>query len=1191
MLRPAAVKSTAGPVVQLALSDDAMRSLDALLTELVAAGLAAIHPAAGAGHHSAGTADHRVYQLSRSITALAGAMWARSTVGSGQMLSAGLTSASTSGSAAPAVSNTSTTSKATPAEQLAALLLLFACSWVLSGQCSSASASNSHMMMQVLHNTLLAVLAGAGYAWAAPPATLGLLGARPCLHTGRWVSWDEDLHTLGAADSAACSDIAGKQQQRNQPQGYHVCVAAGDEGEDDWGYGLCSAPDVSNTGARAAESLFLHTQQTCALQCVLYWAVEAGLSTVLLAAPGSGVRTTVRTLLLHTWADAPCSAAAATAAVQMQQAGEEQIQRAAGCRAVVGTKAGCAVLQVPAGLTASHAASMLCAYGLGQQSTAQGGASSHKCILFVPDALAASGSHAAWQHQLLKAAAGAAMLPLAGTSNAAGAVAGVGAQSCGWLLAPSTQLVLIAEPGCSTLGAHSSSTLLQLNTECFSAVRPPSKQQQQPAAQRNSSLSRMSPESAPPLADPSQVLAVLLKHWGVQLPYVPRVPRQLQLSGLHSIWLGLTAAITAMRGQGLLAQPVRFDMRHYQASLLQLVSLCQQVAEHSGSTARQQQQQAAGTTAGQTVPPTPCTPGFGLLLGQLGAPTPSSCSTPCGRMSLKSLCLFVVEVLSRVVADAAGTAEQQQGLQRLIVLLVVQHLSTLDQSDTDSSCDATPTMPVADAQLAASDSSTAGDSQQAPPHLLQQLAAVTSPCCDDGTAARQRQVAALWETLQHAPDVQLCDGVRQANLPAVLSGRYMAQLLAMAAFGRDLCMLEQPLHISIAQQELAQLLAQQRHHQALGSACTTSSSDSARSGMSCMPACALASAARLLSCSSWVAALHKLTWHLEASAAAARQPDATGPQADSSDSADQASSCAAQLPPLVPAAQSVVLLSGPSAACLFAVAATAAASTGCSVMKLGLGQLAAQEEGLLLGPAQRIAGHTDAGQPSHSGPTDTADTQQQQQDVVLLLDLTERRRELSNADTSVLQGWISRLPWAVPGGVTPPARHAPHLVLLCMPHQQQALQSSLGGSHCYQLCLPGEQTREQLQQDCRTQLIAGFSKDLTQHVQDVAALSKHNCRKPASSSSSAPQSSQQQVGEDRGQPEQQCGGATHAASAVTEARHLADTLAGAMAEAHSSAVAAYQVHYSSDTQHGNSSISSSQACYEAVPLSRPADVL
>jgi hypothetical protein len=151
-----------------------------------------------------------------------------------------------------------------------------------------------------------------------------------------------------------------------------------------------------------------------------------------------------------------------------------------------------------------------------------------------------------------------------------------------------------------------------------------------------------------PLIQPSVVAGVVFAHWGPLLPNVPLVPRQQLLLALQSIWLDLPAAVAGLRSLQLLPSTAAcaFDTRHFRSTLATLVSLCERAAAQCGASAGRQQQVLQQLQGVFTVPPTP---GAGLQ-----AVTPGACVTPhrlCGnKVPFKTLCLLVVEVLSRYVS-------------------------------------------------------------------------------------------------------------------------------------------------------------------------------------------------------------------------------------------------------------------------------------------------------------------------------------------------------------------------------------------------------------------------------------------------------------------------------------------------------------------------------------------------------------
>ena len=771
-VRAAAVPADVGSFVrgsttQLSLSPDSSNSLSSLLEELVAAGLAVINQhtstppsrqtavrqaleasaaatsrasvaaAATAGCHAAapatpaasgdlgcleaGRQQLQTYQLASCAIALAGAMWSRATLGSSQLLNAGLVTPQPDSlhPIAAGVGGGSTPSglpcPPTAAEQLAARLLLFAVSWVLSGSCSEPE-----RQLGPLHSTLLAVLSGAGYAWAVSPGGLGLLGARVSLSSGLWVPWDEDVKALrgcgrslwdpcdrvgadsaqqhgscgssgeaggggnGGGVSSGCSGAEGQLQQ------YHVCSAEGADAESEvWdlspaaGAAAMHAAYSSGSlrGARTPGGVFLHSERTCALQCILYWMLQASLSPVLQTHSGSGVATAVQHLLSHTWGIAGAPGAQLLSGSCCSLGVVASLGSAVDSGASSG---GTVVLQMPAGMQASQAAVLLQANQLNQKlqtarvAAAEGRTNSSSSsssgikplLLMMHKSVGWGGGSCTpeWLRQLLEssaaAAVGAVLLP--GALREAGAAVGLsGRGNRAWVRVPPAQLLSIvaAEPRTPAAAASpcwksnpgtASRHLLHFNCDCFAAI---SDSGVTAAGSVGTCISRsvghtphMSMVPKQPLVQPNAVVGVLIDHWGHLLPGVPHVPRHLQLCALQEIWCELCEVAHGLQQQQLLPGVSSicccFGLPQLQSSLLQLAVLCEQAAEQcslAGSSARQQQQQNAFSM----VPQTPCTPAAGLL----DPVTPGSCMTlhmlGGRRLPLKTLCLMVVEALSR----------------------------------------------------------------------------------------------------------------------------------------------------------------------------------------------------------------------------------------------------------------------------------------------------------------------------------------------------------------------------------------------------------------------------------------------------------------------------------------------------------------------------------------------------------------
>jgi hypothetical protein len=671
-------------------------------------------------------------------------MWCRATVGSNRLLGAAFASPNpnTAGIRSSGCSDSSSSSSLncppTAAEQLAARLLLFATSWVLSGGCGE-----QERQLGPLHSAMLSVLTGAGYAWAVPPGDVGLLGARVCLSSGQWVPWEEDLKAVrycrgvcssgvravstmqqgsctssaGAGDdgsgrgaasvgsgSGSSSGVDGTQRQL-ELQPYHVC-SAGSVPDEDWDVSPAAAAAAlhasysrgSLSSACTPGGVFLHSQRTCALQCVVYWMLQAGMSPVLYTHPGSGVGTAVRHLMVHTW-----DTAGAKTGGLMQHGGRSAYPSGCSSCCPIDTAAsnlgadthdgGSVVLQIPAELQASQVAELLRAHGLERQphsaplSAAVGQASSVQPLVLLLQTSGSSGDGscaAEWMRQLLESSKPASpgvagLLPgTAAAEQAAGAAAGLsGRSNSTWVHAPAVQLlIIVASERCTAAAAAGTcwpheigSTArhhLHFSCDCLAAVSSSSSSATHTTHSSTGSTSQGSLRQIPshptpllkrPLVHPRAVVGVMFDRWGHLLPGVPHIPRHLLLPALQEIWCDLSEVLQGLHQQGLLSRVAStsccFGLPQFQSTLLQLAVLCEQAAEQcslagpSNRLFQQQQQQQQGMQFAATVPQTPSTPAAGAM----DAVTPGSCVTAARlggrRLPLKTLCLMVVEALSR----------------------------------------------------------------------------------------------------------------------------------------------------------------------------------------------------------------------------------------------------------------------------------------------------------------------------------------------------------------------------------------------------------------------------------------------------------------------------------------------------------------------------------------------------------------
>lgn len=343
--------------------------------------------------------------------------------------------------------------------------------------------------------------------------------------------------------------------------------------------------------------------------------------------------------------------------------------------------------------------------------------------------------------------------------------------------------------------------------------------------------------------------------------------------------------------------------------------------------------------------------------------------------------------------------------------------------------------------------------------------------------------------------------------------------------------------------------------------------------------------------------------------------------------------------------------------CLQAAAVSAAAAVSCRVVSKTLGEVAAAgEAGLLqqflqqgeecisgcsgpedglsgkqLQPLQQQAASQEQQQQQHQGPG-----HEEQQEaaagagaalaVLLLVDVSAAGAPLDAGAAAALQRLSSPAPCVVTGSGgacrgaaaagSAAARAAAgtlpfrvvHLVLLCAESQSAQLQGLLG-PQCYQLALPAA-SREQLEGDCRAQLMQQCSAALVDHIQDAARGSSHHQQgqqllqqqqhhQDDDGRHAAPQQQQQQ----------QQGPDPVTAGAMPAARRLAERLAAVVAKAHLSALAAYTRRYnthvgaskavnalsSSKGSGGGSSCSMPWTAHDlacqAVPLSKPSDAV
>lgn len=345
-------------------SDSMISRLAAALQDMVGAGLSARRSAKlpahdeHSGHSSSGVAAHpSSWEASRLVLAcctnavrMTAAMWRQASpcpaarcccTGSRTAEDMHQNGSNSSGEllAANAAEATS------PAEVLAAQLLVFCASWVVAGSCG-------HQDMQLLRQSIHSVLVGAGFSWAVPPAAVGgLFGARLDLTTGQWVSWQQDVDAMSTERRSSAED------DEPHPPPYYVCKAAT---PGVFSKAISSASEssrcCSGCGTWREGCLFLPSTRTCAVQYLVNWSAAAGISLLLVAAPACGIRAAVGQLLAHSRPGAaqvglPPSSLPAS---HPSAAYELQSVRTSSQRLVSEPQGGSVLLPVSSGMTAGH---------------------------------------------------------------------------------------------------------------------------------------------------------------------------------------------------------------------------------------------------------------------------------------------------------------------------------------------------------------------------------------------------------------------------------------------------------------------------------------------------------------------------------------------------------------------------------------------------------------------------------------------------------------------------------------------------------------------------------------------------------------------------------------------------------------------------------------------------------------------
>lgn len=320
--------------------------------------------------------------------------------------------------------------------------------------------------------------------------------------------------------------------------------------------------------------------------------------------------------------------------------------------------------------------------------------------------------------------------------------------------------------------------------------------------------------------------------------------------------------------------------------------------------------------------------------------------------------LFKLLNTCRCVGDGAATAEQQRSRQRTVLLLIAEHLAVIDQPPPSdhSTLAGGSTKSVSGAHDSLHKFSTPAGSSRSSSWItctLKQLTTseqssrrVTSFHKARLDSSRDADTVAAWQQLQSMPETTFVEAIKNALLPRGVPNRVLLQLSHIAGFGRDPVLSMEPLHIAAAQQELRQLLRQQAtaaqdvagsHQAAFSTAAFTPRNEiwgsigAGSKASSIMSAMDINWASKLLPCSAFTAAAHKLMWWLQGcptqqqvtyDLAAALTFDAESPvrsivQHD-----------------VVGFAASVAVLAGTWLPGISAVAATAAAALGAGILHL-----------------------------------------------------------------------------------------------------------------------------------------------------------------------------------------------------------------------------------------------------------------
>jgi hypothetical protein len=379
----------------------------------------------------------------------------------------------------------------------------------------------------------------------------------------------------------------------------------------------------------------------------------------------------------------------------------------------------------------------------------------------------------------------------------------------------------------------------------------------------------------------------------------------------------------------------------------------------------------------------------------------------------------------------------------------------------------------------------------------------------------------------------------------------VVQMLALASSGADPVLCLEPLHIPAAQAELQQLLLQQAAAQPAASGPLQTSRgqpmvkrDSATSTLQTFMAPAEAAcASRLIFCSNFVVASHKLMWWLQH----AQQRQLLQPS----------NSCHAEVDP------PVILLAGHDSLVLRAVATTAAAALAAAWVHVPASR-SRMADCILTAAVQAATVRSSDALPAEqvvSGVEGNGSCQDSQPQQLLCVLLNLQGQQVPDQDTlQLLRRWslperaaanglrspsvslMSRSGTVMSSGCTGQLGHRilpVCLVVIGTPEQVEyaLLEAPSLQQRCLQLCVPWMPLAEQLASDCKEQLLATCGSFMADHIRAEKLQQQ--------------QLEQQQAGAcSVGSSLDQDADSKDASALAPAARHLADSLAVAISKVH-----------------------------------------